>query len=87
MVFVLTCDEVPDENGELLLSAVKSLGMPSVVVAVQGMEAVPQKKKGDVRKALMKYMSVQFPKEDKFYTADTEQVWFVHTSKWSSSGI
>jgi hypothetical protein len=37
------------------------------------MEEVPHKRRGDVRKALMKYLDVHFPAEERFFQADTEQ--------------
>lgn len=74
MVFVMRSDEAPTEAAEIGLSAVKAMGMPAPVVIVQGMEEVSNKRRADVRKALMKYLAVHFPAEEKFYPADTAQV-------------
>eukprot|EP00124_Ichthyophonus_hoferi_P001341 Ihof_evm3s67 gene=Ihof_evmTU3s67 len=72
VMFVLSSEESPDEFGELCLSCTKALGLPSIICAVQGLEALPAKRKLEVKKALLKYLTFNFPKEEKVYGADTE---------------
>ena len=76
-MFVLTCDSAPDEQSDLILSMIKAFGLPSCVVAVQGLSEVSPKQKQDLRKNLMKYIDVNLPNEEKFYPVDTEQVWIL----------
>ena len=73
VVFVMSTADVPDEFGEQTLSAIRAFGMPSCIGIVQGLEAVPAKKKNDVKKAYLKYFTTNFNEQDKLFSLESAQ--------------
>eukprot|EP00123_Amoebidium_parasiticum_P013947 comp22240_c0_seq1/m.32807 comp22240_c0_seq1/g.32807 ORF comp22240_c0_seq1/g.32807 comp22240_c0_seq1/m.32807 type:complete len:819 (-) comp22240_c0_seq1:143-2599(-) len=72
VVFVVSCEESPDEFGDLALSCCKALGLPAIAFVAQGLESIPGKRKAEVKKALLKYVTFNFPEEEKVFGVDTE---------------
>ncbi|XP_077336712.1 pre-rRNA-processing protein TSR1 homolog isoform X1 [Lithobates pipiens] len=72
LLFVLDPQEGWDSYGDYCLSCLFAQGLPSYVVAVQGMNDIPIKKKTDVKKQLSKVIEKRFP-DAKLFHLDTAQ--------------
>ena len=72
VVFLLSATEEVDAFGELVLTTIKSQGVPSIVNVVQHLESHSAKKQADIRKSLISYMQHHFPDEQKLFSIGTE---------------
>ncbi|KAM4698957.1 pre-rRNA-processing protein TSR1 homolog [Discoglossus pictus] len=72
LLFVLDPQEGWDSYGDYCLSCLFAQGLPSYVLAVQGMADLPLKKKTDIKKQLSKVTEKRFP-DAKLFQLDTEQ--------------
>ncbi|XP_018412655.1 PREDICTED: pre-rRNA-processing protein TSR1 homolog isoform X3 [Nanorana parkeri] len=72
LLFVLDPQEGWDSYGDYCLSCLFAQGLPSYVVAVQGLNEIPIKKKTDVKKQLCKVIEKRFP-DAKLFNLDTTQ--------------
>ncbi|KAG8450791.1 hypothetical protein GDO86_003163 [Hymenochirus boettgeri] len=71
LLFLLDPQEGWDSYGEYCLSCLFAQGLPSYVLAVQGMSNFPIKKKTDMKKQLSKVIEIRFP-DAKLFHLDTE---------------
>ncbi|XP_053313067.1 pre-rRNA-processing protein TSR1 homolog [Spea bombifrons] len=72
LLFVLDSQDGWDSYGDYCLSCLFAQGLPSYVLAVQGMNELPIKKRTDVKKQLSKITEKRFP-DSKLFQVDTEQ--------------
>ncbi|XP_068126188.1 pre-rRNA-processing protein TSR1 homolog [Hyperolius riggenbachi] len=72
LLFVLDPQNGWDSYGDYCLSCLFAQGLPSYVLAVQGMNEIPVKKKTDVKKQLSRVIEKRFP-DAKLFHLDTEQ--------------
>ncbi|MEE6469163.1 hypothetical protein FKM82_008521 [Ascaphus truei] len=72
LLFVLDPQEGWDSYGDYCLSCLFAQGLPSYVLAVQGMNDLPLKKRTDLKKQLSKATDKRFP-DAKLLHLDTEQ--------------
>lgn len=72
LVLGISAEVEVDDFGEQCLRAIQNQGHPGVFTIVQGLEAVPSKRRNDVKKSLQSFMSHFFPEVDKVYTVDTQ---------------
>ncbi|KAG8590164.1 hypothetical protein GDO81_006660 [Engystomops pustulosus] len=72
LLFVLDPEEGWDNYGEYCLSCLFAQGLPSFVLAVQGMNEIPIKKRNETKKQLSKMIEKRFP-DAKLCHLDTEQ--------------
>ncbi|KAL6044458.1 ribosome biogenesis protein tsr1 [Balamuthia mandrillaris] len=73
VVFVIPAESGVDALGEYFISIIKAQGLPSVLVAVQGLAALPQKKYTPTKKQLKDYVQFHFPDTPKLLPLDTPQ--------------
>ncbi|ELR18877.1 uncharacterized protein ACA1_037110 [Acanthamoeba castellanii str. Neff] len=71
LLLVIPADGGVDATGEAFLSAVKAQGMPSLLVALQGLAAVPQKNRADIKKQIKEFAEFHFPDFDRVLPLDT----------------
>ncbi|KAJ2830157.1 ribosome biogenesis protein tsr1 [Coemansia erecta] len=81
MVMGLSADVEVDAFGEHCLAAIQNQGHAGVFPVVQGLDAVPAKRRADVRRSLQSFMTHFFPDADRVYAADsgTEQLALLRT--------
>ncbi|KJE95409.1 Tsr1 protein [Capsaspora owczarzaki ATCC 30864] len=72
VLFVLSHSVPVSEAGELLISNVRSQGVPSVSFAVNNLEEVPPRRRADLRKFLLSYASSRFSKQQKLFAFDSD---------------
>ncbi|XP_069801789.1 pre-rRNA-processing protein TSR1 homolog [Dendropsophus ebraccatus] len=72
LLFVLDAQEGWDSYGDYCLSCLFAQGLPSFVVAVQGISEIPVKKRNDTKKQLSKVIEKRFP-DAKLFHLDTAQ--------------
>jgi len=60
-----------DDKGENFISLIKAQGLPTILGLLQGLEAMPIKKKGDIKKYHTRYFHTLFPEEPKILPIDT----------------
>ncbi|XP_044139831.1 pre-rRNA-processing protein TSR1 homolog [Bufo gargarizans] len=72
LLFVLDPQEGWDSYGDYCLSCLFAQGLPSLVLAVQGMGEIPIKKRNDTKKQLSKVAEKRFP-DAKLFHLDTAQ--------------
>ncbi|XP_056414698.1 pre-rRNA-processing protein TSR1 homolog isoform X2 [Hyla sarda] len=72
LLFVLDPQEGWDSYGDYCLSCLFAQGLPSFVVAVQGVSDIPIKKRTDAKKHLSKLIEKRFP-DAKLFHLDTAQ--------------
>ncbi|XP_077150607.1 pre-rRNA-processing protein TSR1 homolog [Ranitomeya variabilis] len=72
LLFVLDPQEGWDSYGDYCLSCLFAQGLPSFVLAVQGMNEIPIKKKNDAKKNLSKMIEKRFP-DAKLFNLDSDQ--------------
>ncbi|KAG0236041.1 hypothetical protein BGW42_004149 [Actinomortierella wolfii] len=70
IVFVMSSVTEVDEFGLMVLSSIQAQGVPSIVPTVDNLEAVPSKKKADIKKSLLSFTTHFFPTEDKVHALD-----------------
>ncbi|CAG8658781.1 18905_t:CDS:10 [Dentiscutata erythropus] len=73
MLFILSAKVEVDQFGELCLKAIQSQGFPSIITSVLYLEDIPQKKRNDVKKSLLSFITHFFPDEEKIHAADQPQ--------------
>ncbi|KAF2748943.1 DUF663-domain-containing protein [Sporormia fimetaria CBS 119925] len=74
IVFVLSCEEEVDEEGELILKAVESQGISNCFTVVQGLDRVePAKRKPQVVSSLKSYITHWLPTTEKVFSLDSRQ--------------
>ncbi|RKP08921.1 hypothetical protein THASP1DRAFT_23173 [Thamnocephalis sphaerospora] len=71
-VFLLSAEQEVDKFGELCLRAIQAQGLPSIVSLVQHLENVAVKKRNDVKKSLVSFMSYFFPDQERVLPIDTD---------------
>ncbi|KNC86723.1 hypothetical protein SARC_01143 [Sphaeroforma arctica JP610] len=71
VVFVAACDSAPDEAGEIAITCAKAIGLPPMVSVVLGLERMPVKRRGEVKKAVHKYLQFHFPADERILPCDT----------------
>jgi len=72
LVLAFSTEEEVDKFGELCLAAILAQGVPSVVSVAMGIDALPPKKKGETKKALISYIADFFPDDQKLFSVDSE---------------
>ncbi|NP_001088282.1 pre-rRNA-processing protein TSR1 homolog [Xenopus laevis] len=72
LLFLLDPQEGWDSYGDYCLSCLFAQGLPSYVLAVQGMNYIPIKKRADIKKQLSKVIENRFT-DAKLFQLDTEQ--------------
>ena len=72
IVLIYSPDEEVDEFGELCLASILAQGVPSVVNVVANFEILAQKKKNEVKKALLSYIADFFPEDQKLFQLDSD---------------
>eukprot|EP01134_Creolimax_fragrantissima_P002968 CFRG2968T1 len=70
VVFVAACDSAPDEAGENAITCAKAIGLPPMTSVVVGLERMPVKRKGEVKKAVHKFMQFHFPNDERILPCD-----------------
>lgn len=74
VVFVLSCEEEVDEEGELILKAVESQGISNCFTVAQGLESVePAKRRPQVLASLKSYITHWLPSTEKVFSSDSRQ--------------
>lgn len=74
IVFVLSCEEEVDEEGELMLKAVESQGISNCFTVAQGLDAVePAKRRPQVIGSLKSYITHWLPSTEKVFSLDARQ--------------
>lgn len=74
IIFVLSCEEEVDEEGELILKAVESQGITNCFTVAQGLDAVePAKRRPQVISSLRSYITHWLPSTDKVFSLDGRQ--------------
>lgn len=74
VVLLLSAKEPVDAYGDGLLRAIEGQGISSVVTAVQYLDTVePAKRRPDVKKSLLSYITHFFPTEAKVHSLDAHQ--------------
>ena len=74
VIFILSAREEVDAHGESLLRAIESQGVSNVVTVVQHLDTVePAKRRPDVKKSLLSFISHFFPATEKVHSLDTVQ--------------
>ncbi|ORX69579.1 DUF663-domain-containing protein [Linderina pennispora] len=72
MITVVSAEVEVDAFGEQCLAAIQNQGHPSVFPVVQYLEAVPAKRRNDVKKSLQSFMGHFFPEADKMYATESD---------------
>ncbi|XP_069471452.1 pre-rRNA-processing protein TSR1 homolog [Ambystoma mexicanum] len=72
LLFMLDPNEGWDSYGDYCLSCLFAQGLPSYVLAVQGLNSIPLKKRSDVKRIIGKTMDKRFP-DAKLFSMDTVQ--------------
>lgn len=74
VIFILSAKEEVDSHGESLLRAIESQGVSNVVTVVQYLDTVePAKRRPDVKKSLLSFITHFFPTTEKVHSLDTVQ--------------
>jgi pre-rRNA-processing protein TSR1 len=74
VVFVLSCEEEVDEEGELILKAIESQGVSNCFTVAQGLDKVePAKRRPQVIGSLKSYISHWLPSTEKVFSLDSRQ--------------
>jgi len=74
VIFILSAKEEVDTHGESLLRAIESQGVSNVVTVVQHLDTVePAKRRPDVRKSLLSFITHFFPTTEKVHSLDATQ--------------
>ncbi|KAF2281595.1 DUF663-domain-containing protein [Westerdykella ornata] len=74
VVFVLSCEEEVDEEGELILKAVESQGVSNCFTVAQKLDAVePAKRRPQVISSLKSYITHWLPSTEKVFSLDNRQ--------------
>ena len=70
VIFLLSAVEEVDSFGEMLMSCIKTQGVPDVLCMVQHLNDVPEKNQKDVKKSLDYYISHHFAQDVKIFSDD-----------------
>lgn len=74
VIFILSCEEEVDEEGELILKAIESQGLSNTFVVVQGLDKVePVKRRPQVVGSLKSYIAHWLPSTEKVFSLDNRQ--------------
>ncbi|KAG0125664.1 hypothetical protein HOY82DRAFT_135669 [Tuber indicum] len=74
VVLVLSAKQEVDEHGELLLRSIEGQGISNTIPVAQHLETTePVKRRPDVKKSLLSYISHFFPTSNKIYALESEQ--------------
>ncbi|CUS12601.1 unnamed protein product [Tuber aestivum] len=74
VVLVLSAKQEVDEHGDLLLRSIEGQGISNTISVVQHLETIePAKRRPDVKKSLLSYISHFFPTLSKVYALESEQ--------------
>lgn len=74
VIFILSCEEEVDEEGELILKAIESQGLSNTFVVVQGLDKVePAKRRPQVVGSLKSYITHYLPSTEKVFSLDNRQ--------------
>jgi pre-rRNA-processing protein TSR1 len=74
IVFVLSCEEEVDEEGELILKAIESQGMSNCFTVAQGLDQQePAKRRPQILSSLKSYISHWIPTTEKVFSLDNRQ--------------
>jgi len=71
LVLVVPAEGGADSTGEAFLSAVKAQGMPSVLFVLQGLAAVPEKRKAEIKKQTKEFAEFHSPEFDRVLPLDS----------------
>lgn len=72
LLFLMDPNEGWDSYGDYCLSCLFAQGLPSYVLAVQGIDSIPLKKRSDVKKTIGKAIEKRFP-DAKLFSLDSVQ--------------
>jgi pre-rRNA-processing protein TSR1 len=74
IIFVLSCEEEVDEEGELILKAIESQGVSNCFTVAQKLDAVePAKRRPQVLGSLKSYITHWLPSTEKVFSLDARQ--------------
>ncbi|KAF2116563.1 hypothetical protein BDV96DRAFT_490639 [Lophiotrema nucula] len=74
VVFVLSCQEEVDEEGELILKAVESQGVSNTFTVAQGLDTIePAKRRPQVIGSLKSYITHWLPSTERVFSLDSRQ--------------
>ncbi|KAG0643199.1 hypothetical protein HOY80DRAFT_1034229 [Tuber brumale] len=74
VVLILSAKQEVDEHGELLLRSIEGQGISNTIPVAQHLETIePAKRRPDVKKSLLSYISHFFPVSNKIYALESEQ--------------
>ncbi|ORY11599.1 hypothetical protein BCR34DRAFT_673738 [Clohesyomyces aquaticus] len=74
VVFVLSCEEEVDHEGELILKAVESQGISNCFTVVQNLDSIePAKRRPQVAASLKSYMAHWLPTTERVFSLDSRQ--------------
>jgi pre-rRNA-processing protein TSR1 len=74
VLFVLSCQEEVDEQGELILKAIESQGVSNYFTVVQTLDSIdPPKRRPQVISSLKSYITHYLPNTDKVFSLDSRQ--------------
>lgn len=74
VIFLLSPNQEPGEEGELILKAIESQGISNVLTMVQGLDRIePPKRRLQVVGSLKSYITHFFPAQEKIYSLDSER--------------
>jgi pre-rRNA-processing protein TSR1 len=74
IVFVLSCEEEVDAEGELILKAIESQGMSNYFTVAQGLDKIePAKRRPQVLTSLKSYITHWLPSTERIFSLDTRQ--------------
>ncbi|KAF2263438.1 DUF663-domain-containing protein [Lojkania enalia] len=74
VVFVLSCEEEVDSEGELILKAVESQGVSNCLTVAQGLDKVePPKRRPQVISSLKSYITHWLPSTERVFSIDSRQ--------------
>lgn len=74
VVFVLSCEEEVDAEGEIILKAIESQGVSNCFTVAQGLDKVePAKRRPQVLSSLKSYITHWLPSTERVFSLDTRQ--------------
>ena len=74
VIFLLSPNQEPDEEGEVMLKAIESQGISNVLTMVQGLDKVePPKRHPQIVASLKSYITHFFPSQEKVHSLDSER--------------
>ncbi|KAF2190663.1 DUF663-domain-containing protein [Zopfia rhizophila CBS 207.26] len=74
VVFVLSCQEEVDQDGELILKAIESQGVSNCFTVVQGLNTIePAKRRPQIVASLKSYITHWLPSTERVFSLDSRQ--------------